>query len=364
MKILVMTRHAVSNYGSFLQALATRLLLEDMGHAVTVADYLRADEHPVRCWRLEADRKEMRGAKRALFGVASFFSDLLSFARFKGFRQRHLTLSPRCTNTHELALIPADLLLSGSDQLWGPVGKDAFDPNYFLDFGNQPRVAYSSSFGRRVPEDAARIGELLRAYDALGVRENSAVEIVRRLSGREATQVLDPVLMLERERWAPYFRKCRKRPFVLLYSLHNNPDMARFAKEYAARCGLPLVKVTTSALDAVRRGGTLLPHFGKFLALIDQAECMITDSFHGTAFAIDFHTDFIEFLPGETATRNQSLLQLVGLESRIVTDADDFRLLGVNIDFSQADAALDRAREISRAYLERALSVGEREVEK
>ena len=62
---------------------------------------------------------------------------------------------------------------------------------------------------------------------------------------------------------------------------------------------------------------------------------MITDSFHGTAFAINFNTQFVNVVHDETATRNQSLLQLTGLTDRIITDKTDFSIINKKIDFEQ-----------------------------
>ena len=64
---------------------------------------------------------------------------------------------------------------------------------------------------------------------------------------------------------------------------------------------------------------------------------MITDSFHGTAFAINFNTQFIDILPGETKTRNQSILELTGLYDRVLNDYNDFSFIENKIDFSSAN---------------------------
>ena len=79
---------------------------------------------------------------------------------------------------------------------------------------------------------------------------------------------------------------------------------------------------------------------------------MVTDSFHGTAFAINFNTPFIEILPGNgTSSRNQSILQLTGLQDRIVTDMEDFSILDRQIDFRPVNEIIAREREKSLAMM-------------
>ena len=74
---------------------------------------------------------------------------------------------------------------------------------------------------------------------------------------------------------------------------------------------------------------------------------MITDSFHGTAFAINFNTQFVNVVHDETATRNQSLLQLTGLTDRIVTDKKNFDLFNKKIDFSKVNKIIEENRKQS-----------------
>ena len=74
---------------------------------------------------------------------------------------------------------------------------------------------------------------------------------------------------------------------------------------------------------------------------------MITDSFHGTAFAINFNTPFVEVLPNNnTGTRNMSILRLTGLSNRILKD-DDIDLAMTTIDFSETNRILEKKREES-----------------
>ena len=82
---------------------------------------------------------------------------------------------------------------------------------------------------------------------------------------------------------------------------------------------------------------------------------MITDSFHGTAFAINFNTPFVEVLPNNnTGTRNMSILRLTGLSNRILKD-DDIDLAMTTIDFAETNRILEKKREESIEILKHML---------
>lgn len=87
-----------------------------------------------------------------------------------------------------------------------------------------------------------------------------------------------------------------------------------------------------------------LPDISAFLSYIKNAEFMITDSFHGTAFAINFNTPFIDILPGETKTRNQSILELTGLTNRILGSYDDYSFIDKKTDFTKANEIILQKR--------------------
>ena len=113
--------------------------------------------------------------------------------------------------------------------------------------------------------------------------------------------------------------------------------------------GLPLVRISTSFHQLVRPGKFIwCPGVGEFLSYVKNAECMITDSFHGTAFAINFNTQFVEVLPNNrTGTRNTSILKLTGLSDRVLKNPEDIELAFKKIDFSNANEVIQRERKKS-----------------
>ena len=138
--------------------------------------------------------------------------------------------------------------------------------------------------------------------------------------------------------WSKLIKADIQKGYVLLYQLHSNPAMDSYAEEFAKKAGLKLIRLTPLFHRTFKSGKAVyLPDISSFLSYIKNADYMITDSFHGTAFAINFNTQFIDILPGETKTRNQSILELTGLYDRVLNDYNDFSFIENKIDFSSAN---------------------------
>ena len=133
----------------------------------------------------------------------------------------------------------------------------------------------------------------------------------------------------------------------------NNAKVSDCARQLSIESGLPLVRVTPYFHQVVEGGKmVLLPSVGDFLSCIRDCSYLVTDSFHGTAFAINFNKQFMAVLPeGSTNTRNLSLLKLFGLERRAVSGTAIGGLAEGSIDYSLVNEMLEEQRRISIAAL-------------
>jgi len=166
-------------------------------------------------------------------------------------------------------------------------------------------------------------------------------------------QVIDPTLLLDASFWNNYLSPIKIKNYVLVYQLHNDEKLGRYAKRVADEMNLPLIRISASFHQITREGKFVwCPEVGQFLSYIKNATCMITDSFHGTAFAINFNTPFVEVLPNNnTGTRNMSILRMTGLSDRILREDDDVSLAGQRVDFCYANERLKIEREKSLEIL-------------
>ena len=355
MKVSVITRHAIANYGSLLQAFATQKVLESLGHKCEIVDYIRDDESYRQHEKTLLKRKEEWNSnpiKRALYLLMRQPESIAAGKRFEKDRKELLNLSERYTNPETLKDNPpaADVYMTGSDQVWGPVANGTYDDAYCLSFAEGKKVAFAASFGHTEMTDELKdyFKKWLAKYNSIAVREDSAVEILKEM-GIETSQVLDPTLLLDKDYWKDYLLPIKKKNYVLVYQLHNDKKLGEYAKKVAKEKGLPLIRVSASYHQRIREGKFVwCPKLGEFLSYVNNAECMITDSFHGTAFAINFNTPFVEVLPNnKTGTRNLSILNLTKLTDRVLQDYNDTDLANKEIDFSYANSVIEEQRQHS-----------------
>lgn len=365
MNIKVITRHAPSNYGSLLQSIATIKTLEKLGHQCKIIDYIRNDESGFKAITTTLkNKKEWSGniLKRMTYILLRYPEEHLAENKFERMRSIYLKMTDRCNTTNELSKLSADVFMTGSDQVWGPTVNGDYDDAYFLSFVKGcKKIAYAASFGRTEFTDKTinEYQSLLSQYDAIAVREDSAVKVLGDMGIDCLGQVLDPTLLLTGKEWQNMIvnKNKIKGEYILVYQLHNNPALNNYAIKLSSRLGLPLYRVSPT-LHQIKRGGKFLylPDLGDFLSYIKDCTYFITDSFHGTAFALNFNKQFIEILPNnKTGSRNQSILRLTGLENRIVHNFDDFSLVKEIIDYNKVNSIIANEKEKSLNILKRML---------
>ncbi len=360
MDVKVITRHAPSNYGSLLQSIATIRKIESLGHKCKIIDYLREDESGLNI--ILTPLKQKQGwnnniAKKLIYIALRYPGEYLAERKFNKMRLKYLKMTERCKTVEELDSLNADIFMTGSDQVWGPTLNGNYDEAYFLSFvgDKAKKVAYAASFGRTdfSRDIISAYKKMFSTYNAIAVRESSAVETLNDMDVPCVGQVLDPTLLLNGEQWSEYIDKEIDEKYVLVYQLHNNSDLSNYAKQFAEKVGLPLLRISPS-MHQFNRGGKFvyLPNMGEFLSYIKNCTYFITDSFHGTAFALNFNRQFIEILPNNsTGSRNLSILKLTGLEDRIVRDYSDFSIVDRVIDYIPVNKILETERVKSMAIL-------------
>lgn len=361
MKVAVITRHAITNYGSLLQAFATQQVIENFGHTCEIIDYIRDDEsyiHHEKTLLMRKPEWNNNPIKKMLYLTLRQPESIAAGRKFEREQAKYLHLTKRYTNLEQLSCDKpiADVYMTGSDQVWGPTENGTYDSSYCLSFtdDSDKRIAYAASFGRTEMKNEMEnyFKNWLSRYDHIAVREDSAVKLLKK-SGVESVQVLDPTLLLDSTFWMGIAKPIKEKKFILVYQLHNDKHVGEYAKKVAETMGLPLIRVSTSFHQISREGKFVwCPTIGEFLSYIKDAECLITDSFHGTAFAINFNTPFVEVLPNNnTGTRNMSILKTTGLSDRILKNHNDTLLAQKKIDFFDANRIIVQKRKESLQIL-------------
>lgn len=323
MRLCVATIIDAHNYGTVLQAVATRDVLEAYGEPVFV-DYCRPEY--TRCgWARERMKAEGPAPVKAARLVAALPARLRSERAFRGFVERSLELCPADPFLEGDGFDPDAVYVVGSDQTWNSVYNRGISPLYFLE--NVPddcrKVALSSSFGRdSLGEWECRpTARLLRRFDAVSVRERSSLSILNSL-GVRGVALKDPVMLCDPSLWG---RLADPRPvaeggYVLVYMLNRDARLIEYARSVARERGLGVRMVAFNPLRPAPRGvrPVCLPEPECWLALFRDASYVVTDSFHGTCFSLIFERPFTSFDPLRFAVRISDLLADFGLSDREV----------------------------------------------
>ena len=363
-KVTVLTLQNVRNYGSALQALATQALFEQLGCEVDFFDYYRIN-FSSKWQRIKTWVKDKGIVAKTVYPFLLFPTFVKQDGVFRRFLCKHLHTQPKRVSTIEdfKALeLKSDIYCTGSDQTWNSEWNGGILPELFLGFvpDNVKKISYAASIGKGELDEWEKeeTKRFLDRYSAISVRESTAVDIINALGIDGAVHVLDPTLQMPREFWMNMARKPKEKKYLLIYQLNTNPQFDAYAREFASRKGLKLLRFCTRYDQIVKCGNSLvIPDVEDFISYIAYAEFVITDSFHATAFSINLNTNFLSIYPNNFSSRLASILELTGLQHRHLASYDDFSFVdNFEVDFSNANAILDIEREKAVKFLKRAIS--------
>lgn len=374
-KVGIITIVRVNNYGAELQAYATQVALRKHGYDAEIIDYLfyknkghkrTKASRPTFKMPLKKHLAEWLYPKRARLKALLQQNKLMEVRanNFEKFHQEYTHFSVTYHSYDELLNAPLDYdaYIVGSDQVWNPGVYSSLDP-YFLKFApkGKRKLSYASSIGLSdLPIHTHKYyHEALNALDAISVREEQAVDLVKQVSGRDAQWVLDPTLLLNAEEWQKVAKMPQGIPekYILLYELTPCPYLKTLAKHIAGIKGCKVVRITKDA-NRVEPNDDVINVMdagpAEFLGLFHNAVFVVTNSFHGTAFSINFNRPFYVVTPSrmKNNSRQQSILKLFGLSNRIITEGTELPTEeDLNINFDKANDILYIQRENSLKYL-------------
>lgn len=375
MKIGILTHPLTVSYGGLLQAYALQETLRRMGHEPRTVDVKLKSSW----W------KEL--LKPVLLPILDIVwpGKYPAEGRKERLRRRHTdrfirdnirTTVPVHGSGEAPLLDPYrfDAWIVGSDQCW----RAAYihDPwMYFLGFvpdnSATKRIAYAASIGTDTwdfdLQTTTMCAALAKRFDAVSVRESSAVAMCREHLGVDSVHLIDPTLLLSAEdylRLADDDNIASGAPAVVAYILDFAPEKQAVADSVAAHAGVPVQRMAvgfkhTDPAFWQKYEGTYIP-VTEWLRTFADARFVVTDSFHGAVFSIVFNKPF--FVIGNKArgmARFTSLLAMFGLEDRLVESGTDItpELFGRPIDWDRVNATIDMEREKAMAFLKNAIGL-------
>lgn len=362
MKIGILTFHCAINYGAVLQAYGLQETLKSMGHEVYVIDYrLEYLKRPYRLFFPEAVK-----GHGILGNIRFFIRELLAFpirykrrCAFNRFIEKHLHLKYLDIQSEDNDF---DCFVFGSDQIWNPQITEG-DPVFFGDapcFKGKKILTYAASAGSvdTLKEiDKVQLKGWLSKFSSLSVREKSLSHYLLEDLQLENQLVIDPVLLAGKEVYQEIATSHKpKKNYLLFFSLLKNDEALHIAREKATSEELELIEMygMTEVIKNKKVMQCLSPD--EFVGLFQEATYVVSTSFHGTVFSILFHKPFLCFGFNFGKSRFHSLLDMVGLQDRLVNVANFKELNYADISWDFVDEILSQKRNESFLFIEKSLS--------
>ena len=345
------------NYGGFLQAYALQITMASLGYECEIIQY----DYMHDIARCGGWNGLLKRPFRFAYSVAGNTMNLLRKHKFHRVLQhsaRHnLKESKRYTSVNRLLKkrLPYALCIAGSDQVFNP----SIHPEGFrlrlLDFENMPelvRVSYAASVGNlKIPERYEAVMQRgLKRFARISVREEKAADVIGEYVSQPVLRHVDPTFLLKRDAWLTFARKPGRIavPFLFVHQLAAQRDMQMFVNDLSAQLGVSVINSDARKLykDQARLAKPLSPE--EFVWCIENAEYVITNSFHAFALSINLKKRVRVFMPEVAPGRLRELISGYKLErlcEGMLSPADAESVYG------QIDSLIERDRHTAMAYL-------------
>lgn len=356
-KIAILTQPLGVNYGGILQNYALQTVLKRLGHHPVTLN--RWSNYNIAWWKMQRYYLKLHHV---------FYKDNFKFIK------KHLHLTNKLdsdrkfyNHTHKNKY---DAFIVGSDQTWRP----DYSPNiynYYLDFldgqHDIKKIAYATSFGTSEwnyqKYDESKIKLLAKQFHAVSVREDSGVNLCKNYLNIEASHVLDPTMLLTKEDYRKLYKNkiYQDRKGIFVYVLDKTDNKEAIIRKVSQEKELDIFinqPLFTKKGEKTSVKNRIYPPLETWVKAFDDADFIITDSFHGTVFSILYQKPFFA-IPNQVrgVARFTSLLKPLGLENRIINSVDDIseELLNRSIDYDKVFKSLKEMQLKSLEFLTKAL---------
>lgn len=358
MKVGILTFHHVPNYGAVLQAYALSKVIKEAGYDVEIIDY-----RPYKAVRFYLDQLYPIKLKQRRLN-RHFLGNILKSWKIRNFLLSKMRLS---NNKFYTAAglknfnYSYDVIICGSDEVWNIKSFRGFDASYFLDFVCDKatrKISYAASFGstKTLGNNKDEICNLINSFNYVSVRESNSLQLIYNECGRQATKVLDPTFLISYEDTISVSKF--EEQYILIYdNTAWTTEQENFVVSLAKAKKLIIVSIGFYKNIAQENLIEVSPE--EWINYFAKASYIITSTFHGAVFSINFKKPFTIFITELKSNKINDLLAFLGLESRILSTAPGVESLvnqSSDIDYFSVYKKLEIGIVSSKNYLLEALN--------
>lgn len=336
-KIAIVTACRTNNIGTDIQALAMQHIF---------SKYADTEIVNYKCTKLErSHRLLLKISLRDLFWIPyKMFKNVTHYS----FRKKHFHFSKEKYDPSNLHMIKNayDAMVVGSDQVWN-LNITGNDLNFFLPFknSNAKKYAYAPSFG--VADISAwqqtyNLAELLKDFEGVSTREQSGVNALKEI-GISATEKLDPILAVDASLWRSFYKPTKRRkPYILVYSIGGDKALYQAAIDYAKAQKWDVIFAVPPTKPRSYIKIKSFISIPKWISLVQDAEMVVTNSYHGLSFCIANKKNFRLTMLSNKEQNIRSLLLLEKLHLQNYTMEN--KNFEDNPDWQSVNALLEEFR--------------------
>lgn len=363
-----LTFHSAINYGAILQTIGLQTALENLNLKNEVIDYT---DKCMRQYKLfDFSEMQLKEKIKKIMKIVLYGHKMNKrYYIFNKFIRDNMVLTKKVENVQQIEEIieASDILITGSDQVWSTDIVGELSDIYTLNFGyeSNKRISYAASIGTSQIDKQYEndYKEKISKIDFVSVREKSAQkELNKILPQNQIDTVLDPTMLLNREEWNKKIEsisKAEKERYILAYTMEVNKEYVKIANELSKKTGLKIIYLdyrNYGFKNVLRNAYCDNPY--EFINLVKNAEYVVTNSFHGTAFSIIFNKKFWAIPHKTKSARVTNLLELLNLSGRTVTTLEEFNRkdYDMDINYSEVNKKLDVEKSRSLEWLKKSVN--------
>lgn len=363
MKIGILTLYYKNyNYGGLLQAYALQKFIANLGSETEQISYVRDKR---KLWKKKI--KALITNDKGVFSLIRVRLNMIFYRQKLENDEQYINTMKKfdnfmdmiphscCTDSINAKKVfnEYDCVVVGSDQVWNPL---FVSDDFFLPCVNSNVLKMSYAASIRVSSleknDKKRIKEYLERFQYISVREDKAKRLLESIGIDKAIDVLpDPTFLLKVDEWRELEKKselCIKEKYILLYLVRNKVSI-KLAENFANKKGYKIIQIQDPGYYIKKSVNEIKLKQGigpiDFIYLIDNAELVLANSFHGTAFSFIFNKPFYVY-GNQTDDRKITLLKKMKLEDRLIDEKFNFEKEGsLCLDFSTANKIMELERE-------------------
>lgn len=349
-KVGILTFHRANNYGAVLQCYALQEIIKALGYNVEIINYrqpyIEEQYKPITTKRL------CHVLKKPRWYYGFFFKNLpkriQTYIKYQSFRKRYLNTGKAFNENKELLGEYATIII-GSDQVWGLHCTNGLDEIFFGEFHNKINkvlgYGISGNIGSLEKIGTESLTRYYQNFNAISFREDSFQAYIKEHVGVESEVVIDPTMLLEKEKWECIANKVKEKgDYILTYFLQEVKSVSKLnenLKHFAKRENCKLVNIFDVAYSPT-----------EFLGWIKNAKYIFTTSFHATVFSVIFNKDVyaLKTHNGHDA-RYINLLSKLNISDRTI-EVDDIMNMKISpIDYEKANSIHKQMKEKSLSFL-------------